>query len=454
MPLTDYDYTDSLNNMFRESLKELVQVLRVSKDRGGVILAGVSGDIASYALEKELEKELESEWIFDTVKWRSDLKDLAELFPTGDPPNTLYFVDSLKVDADALALLNMTREFYLKEKKTIIYRLSPDDIFKQLQWKAADFWSFRTATFDFFVDEDYMNFFKESVSKELNGYEKDSEEIIVLEKLINLERKKSEQNKKRVSDLLSRASILYRDIGELEKALAYSQEALRLDRLCDDKRGEATDLGSIGSIFLFLGQPQTARKCHQQALDIADQLEDKYEVLIHLGRMGAVLNHLGEREKALRFHKHALDIAKQLNNKREVRVQLYGIGVVLNNLNRIQEALSYHKKALDVAEQLNDMKGRVDQYGSIGKTYYRLSQSRESLYYLLYSLELAKQMDYKLAEVNILKTVGKVYSLIGQTKKALSHLQTALEFYQKIGNKIKEKEIQKTIREIKKEKKQ
>ena len=150
-----------LTSEIQDNLKELVLSIRLTKDSGGFFLVGVSGPAAKKLISKELSLRLKDELSIKKVKWKSHTKDLSELFPPGDAPNTLYIVDELEKsmasgeDAAVLSLLNFTREFYIRNKRIVIYWLPAEVIYKKLQWKAADFWSFRVASFDFFLEEDY-----------------------------------------------------------------------------------------------------------------------------------------------------------------------------------------------------------------------------------------------------------------------------------------------------------
>ena len=101
-----------------------------------------------------------------------------------------------------------------ERKKIVIYQLASDTLFKELQWKAADFWSFRTASFDFFLEEDYRAIIKEKISAELEGYEKDSEKAVFFEDLLAKAKKEKKQDRKEISNLLTKLGNIYSEIGK------------------------------------------------------------------------------------------------------------------------------------------------------------------------------------------------------------------------------------------------
>jgi tetratricopeptide (TPR) repeat protein len=198
------------------------------------------------------------------INWNPRIKDLLKLFPLEDPLNIVYIVEELGKSlqegdgAATYSLLNLTREFYLRNKKIVIYKLPSNILFKQLQWKAADFWSFRTASFDFFLEEDFRAIIKDKISAELEGYEKDSEKVALLEDLLVRAKKEKKQGHKEIANLLTKLGNLYSDLGDTGKALKYHEQVLELDRQLGYKQGEASDLGNIGLIYSDLGQPQKA----------------------------------------------------------------------------------------------------------------------------------------------------------------------------------------------------
>ena len=265
----------------QDDLKELVHLIRTTKDRGGFFLLGVSGPGARKIIKKELSLRLKEEFILKKVKWKTGIKDLIELFPLEGPANSVYIVEELEKSlqegdgAATYSLLNLTREFYLRNKKIVIYQLASDTLFKQLQWKAADFWSFRTASFDFFLEEDYRAIIKEKISAELEGYEKDSEKVVLLEDLLAKAKKEKKQDHKEISNLLAKLGNLYSHLGDTGKALNYLQQALELDRQLGYKQGEASVLSNIGLIYSDLGQPQKALNYLQNALDIFQKIKNK-----------------------------------------------------------------------------------------------------------------------------------------------------------------------------------
>ena len=71
-------------------------------------------------------------------------------------------------------------------------------------------------------------------------------------------------------------------MGEFQKALEFLLKGLDLKRQIGDKRGEAFSLGSIGYLYMRLGDYQRALQYHEQALTLSRGVENVRRIAIRL----------------------------------------------------------------------------------------------------------------------------------------------------------------------------
>ncbi len=67
--------------------------------------------------------------------------------------------------------------------------------------------------------------------------------------------------------------LAYRDLGQVEKAIEYYQQALSIDQEIGYRQGEGADLGSLGLAYRDLGQVEKARKYLEEALMIFEAIK-------------------------------------------------------------------------------------------------------------------------------------------------------------------------------------
>ena len=68
-------------------------------------------------------------------------------------------------------------------------------------------------------------------------------------------------------------------LGQYDKAKEYLEKALGIKIQTGDKRGEASSLGNLGTVFIFLGQYDKANEFLEKALAIRIQIVTKREKL-------------------------------------------------------------------------------------------------------------------------------------------------------------------------------
>ena len=73
---------------------------------------------------------------------------------------------------------------------------------------------------------------------------------------------------------LGNLGLAYADLGEVEKAIGYHEQALVISRAIGDRRGEGATLSNLGNAYADLGKVEKARGYLQQALAIGQQIKD------------------------------------------------------------------------------------------------------------------------------------------------------------------------------------
>jgi tetratricopeptide (TPR) repeat protein len=82
------------------------------------------------------------------------------------------------------------------------------------------------------------------------------------------------------SQYIGNIGLIYWTKGDLDKALKYHEEALKLDREMGNKQGEAQDLGNIGLIYAKKGNKEKALNYYNQSLALFKQIGAQREIQI------------------------------------------------------------------------------------------------------------------------------------------------------------------------------
>lgn len=84
-------------------------------------------------------------------------------------------------------------------------------------------------------------------------------------------------------------------------------------RRIGDAQGEENSLGTMGSVYISLGEYPKAIELFEQHLEIARRIGDVRGEGNALGNMGLAYADLGEDKKAKKYFKTAIDLFRRLN---------------------------------------------------------------------------------------------------------------------------------------------
>lgn len=430
----------TLGQKAQDDLKELLYHIRFSKEKGGFFLLGSSGSKAREAVETYLTKELKKEYRLVKVSWHPRIEELDKLFPLEDPENILYTVEGLEAGEDedraaTYSLLNTTREFYSKYKKLVIYWLPTEILYRELQWKAVDFWSFRVVSFDFFNVEDYRVEVTEKVRTGMEGYVAAAEKIVYLEDLLAKESKKKKKNIRTLTLIQNQLGLTYLDIGEFQKSLSFFQKALKISRELAEKPLEASLLSCIGMVYIEIGQLKEALKYQEESLLLSIEINDRFGEAAQLGNIGYTYQRQGEFDKALKYSKKSLALFREIDDKRGASSQLGNMGLIYQSLGQFEKALKYYEETLELYREFENKAEEAKTIGNIAMVYRELGQLEKALKFFEKSLALVRELGYKQLESVQLGGIGLVYRELGQFKKALKYFEESLIQSRELGYK-------------------
>jgi tetratricopeptide (TPR) repeat protein len=72
---------------------------------------------------------------------------------------------------------------------------------------------------------------------------------------------------------LGNLGLAYSDLGQVEKAIDYYEQALAIAREIGHRQGEGNRLGNLGLAYSDLGQVEKAKACLRQSLAIFEEIK-------------------------------------------------------------------------------------------------------------------------------------------------------------------------------------
>ncbi|WP_075883643.1 CHAT domain-containing tetratricopeptide repeat protein [Candidatus Protochlamydia sp. W-9] len=224
------------------------------------------------------------------------------------------------------------------------------------------------------------------------------------------------------------------DQGDFPRAIFHAKVFLKLLRqgLLEMFQKEEI-LVRIMQIYEFLAfwnqllkQYQKAIPYSEKALRIAEALGDSYKISIYSKDIGSLHVKQGQDDYALPFYKKAQTIAKTLQDLKSKSQILTDLAGAYLEINKNDEAFSCFQAALSLTEN-NAEKTWI--YTGIGRAYANAQQYKEAKKAYYKALEFFPQSDLFLA-IKIHENLAALFNDFGRYKKAIPQAEKILELIQ------------------------
>jgi CHAT domain-containing protein/tetratricopeptide (TPR) repeat protein len=216
----------------------------------------------------------------------------------------------------------------------------------------------------------------------------------------------------------------YFDLRDINRALAYYEQALSQSRSEGNRRGEALALTAMGGVYSYQGNKQTALDLQNQAATLFRTIGDRNGEGVALNGLGYAYRNLGEHQKSLDCYLRALQLFQILGNRDYEAFTITRVGKAYEGLGDNLKALEYYRFALKRAGDYPQT--RAQALNSIGAVLESMNDARQALTYYERSRNLFRSAGDKMGEASTLNSTGKLHSALGQRSKALKLYHQAL----------------------------
>ncbi len=229
---------------------------------------------------------------------------------------------------------------------------------------------------------------------------------------------------------------VYTDLGQEDKALSYLNQALPLWQTAGQRTGEANALTSIGRVYENLGQHEEALKNLNDAMEIWHDIDSPDT------SMAADAAPSGPSGRFTRRMEAAREKFTAAANINIVNASAIGEAGTLDGLGRTyadegqgREALKCFEKALPVFQQSGERAGEALVLNDMGPAYAEIGQKQKALESLNQALAIWREIGSREGEALTLNNIGRVYRDLGQQQSAMDYYSQALPIWREVGNR-------------------
>ncbi len=230
------------------------------------------------------------------------------------------------------------------------------------------------------------------------------------------------------------AGICCRLTSNFEAALQYYDEALRLYKEIDDRKGTSRTLNSIANVYLNLSNFPTAIEYFDECIYILEKIGDIDFLATVLSNRGLAYQSYGDFSTALKNYLQSLSI--YVSEKKNIPYFLYNnIGIVYLEIENYYTALKYFNCALKIEETDGKILEESYTLANIGRTYIYMEDYSNAVTYLSEAMIIMKKYGDRQAESQVFSNLGKAYMKLRCHPEANKFLNRALKYYREIGDK-------------------
>ena len=167
---------------------------------------------------------------------------------------------------------------------------------------------------------------------------------------------------------LGELGTVYAVLGDLEKSIAYKEQALAIARATGDRLNEQVWLSNLGAGYLALGRIREALDCFARVFTAARALNDRHSQMQMLIALSVCNAKVGDFEPALACLTEARGIAREQDDLRAEGYCLTNMGNVYTALGEVAPAMDLHRKAVAIAQAVGSQMEHATWLGNLGES--------------------------------------------------------------------------------------
>lgn len=219
--------------------------------------------------------------------------------------------------------------------------------------------------------------------------------------------------------------------GNAQKALQTSKSAIAASKYLKNPQKLSQSLGTCGNVLVRIDRPKEALQMFLAAARIVEP--DTVQRAIAFGSIGNIYINMGNAAKALHYHRKALKICEQHTYTSVHTGALINLGIDYFKMGDYTTALDYLEKALEMSDSLTLQK-KADIHSNIGVVALQAGDSQKALHHLKHGFHLHENLQFLFGQASDALNIGNVYYERGQLRKALFWYRKSRKLHKRIGS--------------------
>jgi predicted ATPase len=240
-----------------------------------------------------------------------------------------------------------------------------------------------------------------------------------------------------VAELEDTLGIIYKSLGEYDRAATYHQRSLALREQLDDQQGIAMTCNNLAAVSQYQGNYEQAIMYGQRALTIDEKLGHITGVADAYNNLGLVYREQGEYERAIQHYEQSLTISERIGKSLGVTLAYVNLGEAYWDKGDLAQSIEYLKLALNKSTEMGFREGLTYTHYLLAQVYLAQHDLDKAVHSGQLALDIANELGAWHYQANAHEVLGQAFSAQGKWNQARMHLKTARRLFSDLGDEAK-----------------
>ena len=224
-----------------------------------------------------------------------------------------------------------------------------------------------------------------------------------------------------MAEAANNTGTLYRFIGEPDSARKYLQKSYDIDKARNNVSGLSKTLYELGILERNLGHYDLSYERFSQALLSQESQNDSLKLMHTLQSLGNLHFHLQNTNKANENYKRALQIAYSLNDSLQISIITTCLTATLLGETGSDSILNIVNKAKLVSKSINDYNSLLALYGNLAKAYLLENKIDSAFFYYEYALTFINKVSDPYLSNTFLNNLAEAFLKAGDYNNSYTY---------------------------------
>ncbi|MGE5340022.1 MAG: tetratricopeptide repeat protein [Candidatus Omnitrophota bacterium] len=245
-----------------------------------------------------------------------------------------------------------------------------------------------------------------------------------------------DETDKNLATLANNISMIYKDMGQLDRALEFQLKADNIYEVILDSQHPllATSYNNISTIFKDMGQLDRALEFQLKAIEIREAVLDSQhpDLATSYSNLSTIYKAMGQLVRALEFQLKAIEIRKTVLDPQhsDLATSYNNLSLIYKAMGQLDRALEFQLKAHNIYEAELDSQHPLlaTSYNNISAIYQAMGQLDWALEFQLKAIEIRETaLELQHPDLaNSFSNISAIYQAMGQLDRALEFQLSAI----------------------------